>query len=160
LETAQDGFMGKLRKVSVMTLLLLLAAASLIAVNSSSAQSIPKPSVPEFSVKLVAHPYDVPPKTTTTIDQYTGEETTTTQPGYRVENKSIEVTITSPLRPTLQTAMSLICTLMFALKVILERIGENFTQVLQFSQILNIQFYQVPQRIIPKVRRWIFKSKQ
>jgi hypothetical protein len=55
--------------------------------------SIPKPSVPEFTVKIVSYPYDVPPTTTTTIDPYTGKETVTTQPGYREENKSIEVTI-------------------------------------------------------------------
>lgn len=55
--------------------------------------SITKPSVPEFTVRIVSYPYDVPPKTTTTIDQYTGEETTTTQPGYHVENKSIEIII-------------------------------------------------------------------
>jgi len=35
----------------------------------------------------------VPPKTTTTVDQYTGKETTTTIPGYRVENQSIEIRI-------------------------------------------------------------------
>jgi hypothetical protein len=94
LEIAQDGFMGKPERVSsTVLMLIIIAVASLIAVNPASAQSIPKPSVPEFSVKLVAHPYDVPPKTTTTIDQYTGKETTTTQPGYRVENKSIEVMI-------------------------------------------------------------------
>ncbi len=52
-----------------------------------------KPPVPEFTVKLVAHPYDVPPTTTTTIDQYTGKEIVTTTPGYHVENKSIEITI-------------------------------------------------------------------
>lgn len=33
------------------------------------------PSVPEFTVNLVAYPYDVPSSTTTKIDQYTGEET-------------------------------------------------------------------------------------
>jgi hypothetical protein len=54
---------------------------------------IPKPSVPEFTVKLVAHPYDVPSTTTTTIDEYTGKEIVTTTPGYHVENKSIEITI-------------------------------------------------------------------
>lgn len=57
-------------------------------------------SPPEFTVKLVAHPYDVPPTTTTTIDQYTGEEIVTTTPGYHVENKSIEITITNqPFTP-------------------------------------------------------------
>jgi hypothetical protein len=59
-----------------------------------------KPSVPEFTVKLVAHPYDVPPTTTTTIDQYTGKEIVTTTPGYHVENKSIEITINNqPFTP-------------------------------------------------------------
>jgi len=48
-----------------------------------------KPSVPEFTVKLVAHPYDVP--TTYSTDPYTGE--TITHAGYHVENKSIEVSI-------------------------------------------------------------------
>jgi hypothetical protein len=54
-------------------------------------------SPPEFTVKLVAHPYDVPPTTTTTIDQYTGKEIVTTTPGYHVENKSIEITVTNQL---------------------------------------------------------------
>ena len=52
-------------------------------------------SPPEFTVRLVAHPYDVPPTTTTTIDQYTGKEIVTTTPGYHVENKSIEITVTN-----------------------------------------------------------------
>ena len=57
-------------------------------------------SPPEFIVKLVAHPYDVPSTTTTTIDQYTGKEIVTTTPGYHVENKSIEITITNqPFTP-------------------------------------------------------------
>ena len=51
------------------------------------------PSVPEFTVELVAYPYDVPPVTTTKIDQYTGEETVKTTPGYHVENRSIEIVI-------------------------------------------------------------------
>ncbi len=81
---------------SVFIALLLVAclfSSSLIAVQAYTVDSIAKPSVPTFTVQLVNHPYDVPPKTTTTIDQYTGRETTVTQPGYRVENKSIEVTI-------------------------------------------------------------------
>lgn len=51
--------------------------------------STPELSVPEFTVKLVAYPYDVP--TTYSTDPYTGE--TITHQGYRVENKSIEVRI-------------------------------------------------------------------
>ena len=55
------------------------------------------PSVPEFTVKFVAYPYDVPDKTVTTIDQYTGKETVTTIPGYHVENKSIEIVVKNQL---------------------------------------------------------------
>lgn len=49
----------------------------------------PTLSVPEFTVELVAYPYDVP--TTYSTDPYTGE--TITHQGYHVENKSIEVRI-------------------------------------------------------------------
>lgn len=59
----------------------------------SDVSGVTKPSVPEFTVKLVACPYDVPSTTTTKIDPYTGKETVITTPGYRVENRSIEVAI-------------------------------------------------------------------
>ena len=58
-------------------------------VEPTEPASIPKPSVPEFTVKAVSHPYDVP--TTYSTDPYTGE--TITHEGYHVENKSIEVWI-------------------------------------------------------------------
>ena len=75
--------------------LFLASAMRFGTVQAYTVDSISKPSVPEFSVRIVAYPYDVPPKTTTTIDQYTGKETTITQPGYHVENKSIEIIITN-----------------------------------------------------------------
>ena len=50
-------------------------------------------SVPEFTLQYVDYSYDVPPKTTSTTDPYTNETTTTTIPGYHVENKTIEATI-------------------------------------------------------------------
>jgi hypothetical protein len=56
-------------------------------------QAASTPSVPEFSVRLVDSSYDVPPSSTTTVDQYTGKETTTTVPGYHVDQKFLEVTI-------------------------------------------------------------------
>ena len=63
---------------------------------SGEPASIPKPSVPEFTVKAVSHPYDVP--TTYSTDPYTGE--TITHEGYHVENKSIEVWIkNTPFTP-------------------------------------------------------------
>jgi hypothetical protein len=76
-------------KLATLLFITVLTVSSLVMVGSVFAQSIQTPSVPEFTVKLVAHPYDVPPTTTTTIDQYTGQEIVTTIPGYHVENKSI-----------------------------------------------------------------------
>ena len=55
----------------------------------ASAQSIPKPSVPEFTVKFVDYSYDVP--TTTSIDPYTGK--TVTNQSYHVENRTIQLEI-------------------------------------------------------------------
>jgi len=57
---------------------------------STGASGIPKPSVPEFTLKLVDHSYDVPQSYS--IDPYTGKSVMTEE-GYHVENKSIEVTI-------------------------------------------------------------------
>ncbi len=68
-------------KTVALMLFTLLVLSGLVKVGSVFAQSIPRPSIPEFTLKLVAHPYDVPDKTTTTIDEYTGKETTTTQLG-------------------------------------------------------------------------------
>jgi hypothetical protein len=69
-----------------------ISSLSITTLKSASAQSIPTPSVPEFTVKVVAYPYYVAP--TTTIDPYTGQNETT-QAGYYVENMSIVVTIES-----------------------------------------------------------------
>ncbi len=66
---------------------------NLLIAEPANAQSIPKPSVPEFTLKLVDHSYDVPTTTTTTTDPYTGKQTVTTKPGYHVQNMTIEVTI-------------------------------------------------------------------
>jgi len=78
-------------------LIAVLMLSSLIIIGSAFAQSIPKPSVPEFSLKLAAYPYDVAP--VTTMDPYTGK-TAITQAGYHVENRSVEITITNqPFTP-------------------------------------------------------------
>jgi hypothetical protein len=76
-------------KRATLLLITVLAVSSLIMVSSAFAQSITKPSVPEFTVKLVEHPYDVP--TTYSIDKYTGENVT--HLGYHIENKTIEISI-------------------------------------------------------------------
>jgi hypothetical protein len=87
---------SKLGKLVTLLVILALVASSFTIVNAIPEDDIFKPSTPEFTVKIVAYPYDVPPVTTTTVDQYTGKETTTTTPGYHVENKSIEITIKNP----------------------------------------------------------------
>jgi hypothetical protein len=80
-------------KFATLLLMAVLAVSGLIMVSSAFAQSITKPSVPEFTLKYVDYSYDVPPKTTTSTDPYTNETITTTIPGSHVENKTIEVTI-------------------------------------------------------------------
>jgi len=67
---------------------MLLSQSGLVLANAEAA--IPKPSVPEFTLKFVAHPYDVPSKYE--INPYTGQNEMT-EAGYHVENKSIEITI-------------------------------------------------------------------
>ena len=85
--------MGRISKGFSLLFVVILAVSSLIMVESAFAQSIPKPSVPEFTLKIVDHSYDVPTTTTTTTDPYTGKQTITTHPGYHVEDRRIEVTI-------------------------------------------------------------------
>jgi hypothetical protein len=53
--------------------------------------------VPEFTLRYVDNSYDVPPTTTSTTDPYTNEITTTTVPGYHVENKTVEAVIKNDL---------------------------------------------------------------
>ena len=87
--------MGKIPKTSalILTLIIAISCLTLLTVKPANAQTIPKPSVPEFTLKFVDHSYDVPPTTTTTTDPYTGKQTTATQAGYRVYNQSIYVVI-------------------------------------------------------------------
>ena len=82
--------MRLLSKSLILLLLFILVIPSLSLVKPTNAQSIPKPSVPEFTVKYVDYSYDVP--ATYGIDQYT-DQNITTQAGYHVDNRSIEFTI-------------------------------------------------------------------
>jgi hypothetical protein len=68
---------------------LILALSSLITVETTVAISIPKPSVPEFTLRFVDDSYDVP--TTYVLDPYTGAEVT--NQGYHVVNRTIELSI-------------------------------------------------------------------
>jgi hypothetical protein len=53
---------------------------------STGVSSIPKPSVPQFSIQVVDHSYDVP--TTYSTDPYTGKQIT--NPGYHVDDIRVE----------------------------------------------------------------------
>ena len=93
--------MGSISKSFALILLVIMALSSLLMVESASAQSIPKPSVPEFTLKFVDHSYDVP--TTFSIDPYTGENVTYL--GYHVKRVTLEVTIKNqPFVPYYDTA--------------------------------------------------------
>ncbi len=100
--------MNSQTKILTLTITTILTLSSLmvLSANPANAQKPSPPSVPEFSVKLVAQPYDVPPSASSTFDTSTWIETTTTQPGYHVENRSIEVKIKNqPFTPyILQTS--------------------------------------------------------
>ena len=94
--------MGNFSKNFTIVLILMTAISSLSLMttkfaSAQSAQSIPMPSVPQFTLKYADHSYDVSPKTTTssTTNPYNGNTTTTTTTtqGYHVRNFTIDVTI-------------------------------------------------------------------
>jgi hypothetical protein len=62
----------------------------MLAIEPAGAQSITKPSIPEFAVKYVDRSYDIPP--TYEVDEHT-ENTIETEVGKHVDNRTIEVTI-------------------------------------------------------------------
>jgi len=83
--------MNNISKSLAIVLILTMAISSLnlIMVKPANAQTIPKPSVPEFTVKLIDTSYNTP--ATSTIDPYTGE--TITHPSQRIEARTIEIRI-------------------------------------------------------------------
>lgn len=76
-----------MNRTITLALILTLIASSISVMQLTSAA--PTPSVPEFTVKQVDRSYDAP--TTYTKNQYTGE--ITTNPGHRVQNLTIDITI-------------------------------------------------------------------
>jgi len=75
-----------MKKHLVLALVVFVAASILLMANFASAQSIPKPAAPQFSIQEVDRSYYVP--STTTTDPYSGQQTT--HPGYTVANLRIE----------------------------------------------------------------------
>ncbi len=83
-----------MNKRFTLVFVLVLALSSLIMVRVELASAtVPKPSVPEFTVALVDASYDVP--TTYSIDPYTGKQVA--HGGYHVARRAIEVKIKNQL---------------------------------------------------------------
>lgn len=82
--------MNQQRKLAALTLLLLLVGTCIMMANVASAQSITKPSVPNFTVTYVDSSYYMEP--VYGVDQYSGK-TIQTGGGYTVQNKSFELKI-------------------------------------------------------------------
>jgi hypothetical protein len=82
------------RRISVFFIAIMISGLVLVGLfhfgTVLAESSIPRPSVPEFTLKLVDNSYDVPP--TYGIDQYTGNNVMT-QSGYHVQEKTLEVKI-------------------------------------------------------------------
>jgi hypothetical protein len=81
--------MGRLGKYFTLCLVVIFAVSILLMVIPVKAETIPKPSVPEFAVRIVSNPYLVPQEDLT--DPYTGH--VTIYPSHISENKSIVVTV-------------------------------------------------------------------
>lgn len=76
-------------RTATIALIVILAASSTLWIESTFAQSIPKPATPEFTIQITDRSYDIP--TTYSTDTYTGK--TITHQGYRVENKTVDLII-------------------------------------------------------------------
>ncbi len=81
--------MGNICKSFSIFLITMMVVSNLIIVKSASAQTIPKPSVPEFIVNYANHSYDV--LANTSIDPFTGK--TITNPAQHIENQTIQISI-------------------------------------------------------------------
>ena len=76
----------------ILILIIAISSLSLMMVKPASAQSIPKPSVPQFTLTFQDNTYVVQPTTFATTDPYTGKQTITGSTiGAYVANASITV---------------------------------------------------------------------
>jgi hypothetical protein len=94
--------MGNTSKTFALMLILMMTIScmSLLTIKPANAQTIPQPSVPEFTLNFADKSYDTQPTTSATIDPYNGKTTTTTIPSYHITNYTIELTITNQAFPT------------------------------------------------------------
>jgi hypothetical protein len=73
-----------------------LVTSIMIVVGNTCAQSIPKPSAPEFTVSFVDRSYTVPITATQTTDPFTGQQVTQTSGGQYVKNQTLDIKIRNP----------------------------------------------------------------
>lgn len=78
-----------MRRLLSWLLALCLTSSILLMAGWAAAESIPKPSIPEFTLKYANHPYYIAASNET--DVYTGQ--VTTHPDKWVDNKTIDVSI-------------------------------------------------------------------
>ncbi|MCL2867959.1 MAG: hypothetical protein FWF27_00750 [Candidatus Bathyarchaeota archaeon] len=83
----------RLRKKSIGPFTVLIICSITLLLVEPCVAPITKPATPTFTIEEISSPYDVPTTTTTIVDGYTGEEKTTTHPGYHVENTTIYIKI-------------------------------------------------------------------
>ncbi len=93
--------MVRLGKYLSLCLAVILALCSMIMVESASGQTIPKPSVPEFTVSLTDRSYNSLPTVYSTTDPYTNKTTTLTEPGSFVANFTLDVKIKNQQYPSI-----------------------------------------------------------
>ncbi len=90
---------------ALIPLIFFIIIAGTIKINTAKSTTelnpIPKPSIPEFNVKLIDRSYDVPLTYTNLTDPFTGQQIIITHGGYHVENRTIDVIIKNqPFTPT------------------------------------------------------------
>jgi len=76
-------------KSATLLLIIVLTASSFVMTGCAFAESITKPSVPEFTLNYVTESKEIEPSTT--VDPYTGN--TITHPGYVLTFRIIEITV-------------------------------------------------------------------
>jgi hypothetical protein len=92
---------NSMSKTVVLMLLALLALSSLVMVETAFTESIPKPSVPEFTVTPIGPSFDIAP--VYSLDRNTGE-IVITENGYHVEYSAVVITIKNqPFSPSFST---------------------------------------------------------
>jgi hypothetical protein len=115
-----------MRKGFALVLILVLTVSSLILVKPEHAlASITKPSVPEFTVRLIDNSYDVPMYNST--DPYTGANVT--HPAQHIDNRTLEFRVKNqPFTPYYDASSSFNITLYYNVRM-KGHYAENWTNL-------------------------------